>query len=145
MTPGENHAAAVARAEVDPGLRSVCDVCEGRTTTLTVGPDRATPIATPCPRCRGRGWLPDKGDPAAAPHVDVSLPIVGGFVRLRSASGGLESLWISPHDEQGERVTFDRATGKHLAASVRITPMHARALAGLLTRYADTHQETDDG
>lgn len=57
-TPGEIHAAAVARAEADASLRVTCDVCEGRATTRTVGPDGATAIDTPCPRCRGRGWRP---------------------------------------------------------------------------------------
>lgn len=62
MMPGEIHAAAVARAEVDPTLRVTCDVCEGRTTTRTVGPDRVSTINTPCPRCRGRGWRPTDND-----------------------------------------------------------------------------------
>lgn len=78
MTPGETHAVAVARAEGDLSLRVTCDVCEGRTTTRTLGPDGATPIATPCPRCRGRGWRPDGGDPAASPHVDAAHNTVDG-------------------------------------------------------------------
>jgi len=82
-------------------------------------------------------------DPMAASHVDVSVPAFGGSVRLRSASGGLESLWIDVRDPGGATVAYDRATGRHLAAAVRLTPNDARALAALLNRYADTHAETD--
>lgn len=82
-------------------------------------------------------------DPMAASHVDVSVPAFGGSVRLRSASGGLEALWIDVRDESGATVALDRATGRHLAAAVRLTPNDARALAALLNRYADTHAETD--
>ncbi len=87
---------------------------------------------------------PDAPDPMAAPHVqDVVVPAFGGSVRLRSASGGLESLWIDVRDPGGATVAYDRATGRHLAAAVRLTPNDARALAALLNRYADTHAETD--
>ena len=87
---------------------------------------------------------PDAPDPMAAPHVqEVVVPAFGGSVRLRSASGGIEALWVSLHDEGGATVAFDRATGLHLATVVRITPNDARALAALLNRYADTHAETD--
>lgn len=86
---------------------------------------------------------PDAPDPMAASHVDVSVPAFGGSVRLRSASGGLESLWIDVRDPGGATVAYDRATGRHLAAAVRLTPNDARALAALLNRYADTHAETD--
>ena len=79
----------------------------------------------------------------AAPYVDVSVPAFGGSVRLRSASGGLEALWISLRDEGGRAVIFDDATRAWLPASLRLTPNDARALAALLNRYADTHAETD--
>ena len=87
---------------------------------------------------------PDAPDPMAAPHVqDVVVPAFGGSVRLRSASGGLEALWISLRDEGGRAVIFDDATRAWLPASLRLTPNDARALAALLNRYADTHAETD--
>ena len=86
---------------------------------------------------------PPPPDPMAATHIDVSVPAFGGSVRLRSASGGLEALWIDVRDESGATVAYDRATGRHLAAAVRLTPNDARALAALLNRYADTHAETD--
>jgi hypothetical protein len=83
-------------------------------------------------------------DPMAAPHVqEVVVPAFGGSVRLRSASGGLEALWISLRDEGGRAVIFDDATRAWLPASLRLTPNDARALAALLNRYADTHAETD--
>ena len=59
------HNALVARATLDPSLRAACDVCEGRTTTRTVGPDRVSTVDTPCPRCRGRGWNPRREVPDA--------------------------------------------------------------------------------
>jgi len=74
-TPGEAHAEAVARAEADPSLRVACDVCEGRTTTRTVGPDGVTAINTPCPRCRGRGWRPEPVP------VEITYNIEGAPVR----------------------------------------------------------------
>lgn len=87
---------------------------------------------------------PARSDPMAAPHVDVSMPAFGGSIRLHSASGGLESLWISVRDPQGAEVTYDRATRQHVAAPVRLTPADARTLSDLLRRYADTHKETSD-
>jgi len=87
---------------------------------------------------------PDAPDPMAAPHVqEVVVPAFGGSVRLRSASGGLEALWISLRDEGGRAVIFDDATRAWLPASLRLTPNDARALAALLNRYADTHRETE--
>lgn len=81
----------------------------------------------------------------AAPHVGgVTLPAFGGSVRLHSASGGLESLWISLHDDAGREVAFDEATRSWRPAPVRLTPSDARALADLLHRYASTHRETSD-
>lgn len=85
----------------------------------------------------------DPSDPMAAPYVDVSVPAFGGSVRLQSASGGLEALWIDVRDPAGATVAYDRATGRHLSAAVRLTPRDARALSDLLRRYADTHAETD--
>lgn len=80
-----------------------------------------------------------------APHVaEVVLPAFGGSVRLRSASGGLEALWMSLHDEAGRKVIFDDATRAWLPASLRLTPNDARALADLLRRYADTHKDNSD-
>ena len=79
-----------------------------------------------------------------APHVDVSAPIHGGSVRLRSASGPMEALWIDLRDPEGREVIFDRATQQHLAAAVRLTPSRARELAELLNSYADTHAETPE-
>ena len=82
-------------------------------------------------------------DPMARPHIDVSVPVTHGSVRLHSASGGLESLWIDLRDEDGAEVIFDRATGQHMQAAVRVTPREARALADALLRYADTHRDTE--
>ncbi len=87
---------------------------------------------------------PEVTDPMNATHIDVSVTAFGGSVRLRSASGGLEALWIDVRDPDGATVAYDRATGRHLAAAVRLTPNDARALADLLNRYADTHAETSD-
>ncbi|MDO9020585.1 MAG: hypothetical protein Q8S73_37020 [Deltaproteobacteria bacterium] len=81
-------------------------------------------------------------DPMAAPHVDHVVPIHGGSVRLRSASGPMEALWIDLRDPEGREVIFDRATQQHLAAAVRIIPSKARDLAALLNRYADTHEDS---
>lgn len=67
------------------------------------------------------------------PHVDVSTPSVWGSVRLLSASGGLESIWLKPRDGDCKDTTF-----------AMLTPTDARALAALLVRYADTHRETSD-
>lgn len=79
----------------------------------------------------------------AAPHVDVSVPAFGGSVRLHSASGGLESLWIHLRNEDGDQVIFDRATQTYMQPALRLTPRDARALSDLLRRYADTHRETE--
>ena len=87
---------------------------------------------------------PEIADPMNATHIDVIVPAFGGSVRLRSASGGLESLWIDVRDEAGRKVAFDDATRTWMAAAVRLTPSGARALAALLNRYADTHAETSD-
>jgi hypothetical protein len=96
-------------------------------------------------RVRVAQTLPPAPDPMAAPHVkEVIVPAFGGSVRLRSASGGLEALWISLRDEGGRAVIFDDATRAWLPASLRLTPNDARALAALLNRYADTHEETSD-
>lgn len=70
-------------------------------------------------------------DPMAAPHVAVTAEITGGSVRLTSASGGLESLWVHLRNDSGDEVIFDR-----------VTPSQARALAALLTRYADSHRDS---
>lgn len=80
-------------------------------------------------------------NPMAASHIDVSVPATGGSIRLHSSSGALEALWIKVRDDEGAQVCFDRATGRHLAAAVRLTPSEARALSDLLRRYADTHAE----
>lgn len=79
-----------------------------------------------------------------APHVDARFEIVGGAIRLRSCSGGLEALWIGLYDPEGRDVSYDRATGLHRPAAVRVTPSQARALAAALTAYADSHAETDE-
>ena len=67
MTPGEIHAAAVARADADASLRITCDVCGGRTTTRTEvrTPGGVSVIDALCPRCRGRGWRPVENVPAS--------------------------------------------------------------------------------
>lgn len=83
-------------------------------------------------------------DPMARPHVDHHLPTTLGHLRLMSAGGPLESLRLIPLDDEHRRVVFDRATGEWLASSARLTPSQARALASLLTRYADTHEETPE-
>jgi len=125
---------------VDTSQTVPCDVCEGRKTVRTTTDD-----AWPCSRCRGTGRRLAVSDPMAAPHVqEVIVPAFGGSVRLRSASGGLEALWISLRDEGGRAVIFDEATRAWLPASLRLTPNDARALAALLNRYADTHAETSD-
>ena len=101
------------------------------------------------PRCRcidrdAPGHAHASPDPMAAPHVNVCIPAFCGSVRLRSASGGLESVWISLHDEAGREVAFDDATRSWRPAPVRLTPSMARTLSDLLRRYADTHTETSN-
>lgn len=76
---------------------------------------------------------------ARQPHVDVSIPATSGNIRLQSCSGGLEAVWVRVRDEEGQQVSFDRVTGRHLAAPVRLTPSQARALAAVLVAYADSH------
>jgi hypothetical protein len=83
-------------------------------------------------------------DPLARPWVDYAVPVTHGSVRLHSASGGLESLWIDLRDEDGAEVVYDRATGQHTQPAVRVTPREARALAEALLRYARTHRDTED-
>ena len=108
-------------------------------------PSSVHSATSPCGTCGARrdahGLSPD---PMARPHVDVSIPVVGGSIRLHSASGGLESLWIHLRDEDGARVTLDHATGEHMAAPVRLTPKGARLVAEILIRYADSHTETPE-
>lgn len=79
----------------------------------------------------------------AAPHVDFGFAAFGGSVRLASASGPLESVRLTVHDERGERLSFDRATNQTVAACARLTPSQARELAAVLLCYADTHKEGD--
>lgn len=83
-------------------------------------------------------------DPMERPHVDHAVSVTGGTVRLHSASGGLESLWIQLRDKDGAAVVRDRATGQHTQPAVRVTPREARALAEALLRYARTHRDTED-
>ena len=83
--------------------------------------------------------LRDRLRAARGPHVDLTLDVTGGTVRLLSASGGLESVWISLHDEGGRKVAWDAASGTYHAAPVRLTPHEARDLAAILTAYADSH------
>jgi hypothetical protein len=80
---------------------------------------------------------------ASSPHVDVTVPATGGSVNLRSASGGMEAVWLRVLDEHDRRTSYDRATGEHVAAPVRLTPSEARHLADVLRLYADTHRESD--
>ena len=60
-----------------------------------------------------------------------------------SASGPLESVRLTVHDEHFHRFTVDRATGQTVAACARLTPSQAREFAAVLLRYADTHKEDD--
>jgi hypothetical protein len=136
---------------LDLGAVVLCDVCNGARTVAAVSattkPDGTRverAVRIPCSRCRGAGTRPAHTDPMAAPHLDVSLPVTGGSVRLNSASGGLESLWIHIRDEDGRCAVFNEAIGQWRGAPVRLTPREARALSDLLRRYADTHKETDD-
>lgn len=100
----------------------------------------------PLPAVEGLGDAPLVDDETLraveAPHVDVSLPITGGSVRLHSASGPLEALWVHLRDTDGHDVSLDRATGVHRPAAVRVTPDEAQAVSLLLARYAATHRET---
>ena len=102
-------------------------------------------LTTPASALHGATREAPTPDPMAQPHVDARAAGVGGVVRLTSASGPMEALWIRIVDDDGNAVAFDRATGQHLAASVRLTPSDARELAALLTRYADTHEDSDGG
>lgn len=136
---------------LDLGAVVLCDVCNGARTVAAVSaatkPDGTRverDVRIPCPRCRGAGTRPAHADPMAAPHLDVSLPATGGSIRLTSASGGLESLWIAVRDEDGAEAVFHAPIGQWRGAPVRITPREARALSDALRRYADTHKETDD-
>lgn len=77
----------------------------------------------------------------AGPYVDFRLAAFAGSVRIASASGPLESVRLTVHDERGDRLTVDRATGQTVAASARFTPSQAREFAAVLLRYADTHRD----
>ena len=76
-------------------------------------------------------------------YVDASLPFDFGSVRLQSASGPMESVWLRVLDTDGNAVSLDAATGRHVATSARLTPDDARRLALLLTAYARSHDETE--
>jgi len=89
-----------------------------------------------------RAVAPDVA-PFTAPHVNATVQAFGGQIRLRSASGGLEALWIDLLDDEGSAVVFDKATGRHMQPAVRITPDNARDFAAVLTAYADSHAETE--
>lgn len=65
---------------------------------------------------------------ARQPHVDVTIPTTLSAVRLRSASGGLESIRLHPLDSDGGALDY-----------ARLTPSEARALASVLIAYADSH------
>ena len=135
---------------LDLGAVVLCDVCDGARTVAVVntcvkldGSREERPGRVPCSRCRGAGTRPAHADPMAAPHIDVSLPATGGSVRLTSASGGLESLWVRVRDEEGACAVFNSAIGQWRGAPVRLAPREARALSDVLRRYADTHREGD--
>ena len=81
-------------------------------------------------------------DPMARPQVDVTAPLLGGSIRLHTANSTPEALWVRLRDENGYEVTYHRAVGEHVSPAVRVTPSQARALADILTRYADSHTET---
>lgn len=81
--------------------------------------------------------------PFTAPHVDAEVAAFGGTVRLLSASGGLESVWIKVLDLDQSAVCYDGARGRFAAAPVRLTPHNARCLAAALNAYADSHLETE--
>jgi hypothetical protein len=112
---------------------------------LMVDFDSRQPTAVPHPPHRARPVdAPLADDPMARAHVDVSVTLFGGSLRLHSASGELESLWLHMRDGDLAEVTFDRATGQHRPAAVRVTPDQARVLADVLLRYAASHKETDE-
>lgn len=80
--------------------------------------------------------------PFTAPHVDGEVAGFGGIVRLYSASGGLEAVWIKVVDLDGAEGSFHPPAGRVVGAPVRLTPHSARCLAAALNAYADTHAET---
>ena len=67
----------------------------------------------------------------------------GGTVRLYSASGGLEAVWIKVVDLDGAEGSFHPPAARVVGAPVRLTPHNARCLAAALNAYADTHAETE--
>jgi len=73
-------------------------------------------FTTPASALHGATREAPAPDPMAQPHVDARVAGVGGVVRLTSASGPMEALWIRIVDDDGNAVAFDRATGQHLAA-----------------------------
>ena len=80
---------------------------------------------------------------ARKPHVDTRLPFDFGCVQLQSSSGPMESVWLRVLDNDGNAVSLDAATGRHVATPARLTPDDARRLALLLTAYARSHDETE--
>ncbi len=81
--------------------------------------------------------------PFTAPHVDGEVAGFGGTVRLYSASGGLEAVWIKVVDLDGAEGSFHPPAARVVGAPVRLTPHNARCLAAALNAYADTHAETE--
>mgnify|MGYP006870530717 CR=1 FL=1 len=81
-------------------------------------------------------------EPFTRPHIDAVVPFFVGRIRLHSASGPLESVWLRLLPSEGEEVPATR-DGRVLATVGRLTPDDARALAAALNAYADTHAETE--
>lgn len=80
-------------------------------------------------------------EPFTRPHVDATVTLFEGRVRLHSASGPLESVWVRLLPSYPEEAPTTRS-GLELATVGRLTPDDARALAAALNAYADTHAET---
>ena len=74
------------------------------------------------------------------PMVDATIPATEGTIRLHSAVGGIESMWIVLRDVLGN-ATLDESTGLHVPL-VRLTPSQARALSDVLRIYADSHRDS---
>lgn len=107
--------------------------------------ERAADVRCRCPDGHMPGHShnkPTNTDPMAAPYVAATVAAFGGSVRLTSASGGMEALWIRLRDDAGDDVIFNRATGRHMQPAVRLTPSDARVLAEHLLRYANAHKDT---
>lgn len=75
------------------------------------------------------------------PYIDAEFELFGGKLRLHSASGPLEAMWIqllSPEDQ----LVLTLKDGMKVQPAVRITPKQAKQIGKAFLVYAKHHKET---